>query len=70
MRERHPQFIVDEKGNRTAVFLSMEEYQQLLDEIEELECIRIYDAAKASSEKAIPLEQAEAEMKRKTRRRR
>lgn len=51
-------YVVDEKGNRVAVLLDLEEYQLLLEELEELESIRAYDEAKASGEKAIPLEQA------------
>lgn len=50
-------YVVDEKGNRTAVLLDMEDYQKLLDELEELESIRAYDAAKASSDETIPFEQ-------------
>ena len=47
-------YVVDEKGNRTAVLLDMEDYQKLLDELEELESIRAYDTAKASRDEAIP----------------
>jgi PHD/YefM family antitoxin component YafN of YafNO toxin-antitoxin module len=51
-------FIVDESGNRVAVVLDIEEYRSLLDELEELESIRAFDAAKASNRNRIPLEQA------------
>ena len=37
-------------------------YRKLLDELEELDSIRAYDAAKASGEKPIPIEQAIAEI--------
>lgn len=43
----------------------LETYHKLLAELEELESIRAYDAAKASGEKAIPFEQAVAEIERK-----
>jgi hypothetical protein len=53
-----PQYIVDEKGNRTAVILDLPFYRQLLEAMEELEEIREYDAAKAEGGEEIPLEQA------------
>ena len=51
-------YVVDEKGNRVGVLLDLEDYQKLLEELEELESIRAYDAAKASGDEAIPFEQA------------
>ncbi len=51
-------YVVDEKGNRVGVLLDLEDYQKLLEELEELESIRAYDAAKASDDEAIPFEQA------------
>ena len=55
-------YIVDEKGNRIGVLLDIEDYHRLLAELEELESIRAYDAAKASGDEAIPFEQAIAEI--------
>ena len=55
-------FIVDENGQRVGVLLDIEDYRQLLAEVEELEAIRAYDAAKASGDEAVPLEQALAEI--------
>ena len=57
-------YIVDEKGNRVGVVLDIEDYHKLLAELEELESIRSYDAAKASGEKVIPFEQAVAKIER------
>ena len=51
-------FLVDEAGNRVAVVVSLEDYRQLLADAEELDAIRVYDAAKASGEAPIPFEQA------------
>jgi len=59
MKER---FIVDENGQRVGVVLDIEDYRQLLEDVEELEAIRAYDAAKASGDEAVPLEQAFAEI--------
>lgn len=58
------QFLVDEKGKRVAVVLSIRAYKRLLERMEDLEDIRAYDEAKASGEIPIPLEQALAEIRR------
>ena len=55
-------FIVDENGKRIGVLLDIEDYHRLLEELEELEAIRAYDAAKASDDEGLPLEQALAEI--------
>ncbi|MBM4294474.1 MAG: hypothetical protein FJ126_06150 [Deltaproteobacteria bacterium] len=55
-------FVIDEQGNRIGVFLDIEDYRRLLEEIEELEAIKAYDAAKASGDEAIPFEQAVSEI--------
>jgi hypothetical protein len=57
-------YVTNEKGERVGVLLGMEEYRKILGELEELESIRVYDAAKASADEAIPFEQAMAEVKR------
>ena len=54
----HECFVIDKNGNRTAVLLDIEEYNTLLQELEELESIKVYDAAKFSDDEAIPFEQA------------
>jgi hypothetical protein len=54
-------YVVDENGNRIGVISDIADYQQLLEELEELEYIRAYDAAKASNE-SIPFAQAVAEI--------
>jgi hypothetical protein len=55
-------FIVDENGKRIGVILDIEDYHRLLEELEELEAIRAYDAAKASGDEVLTLEQALAEI--------
>jgi hypothetical protein len=51
-------YVVDENGTRISVLLGIEDYQRLLEELEELESIRAYDAAKASGDEVIPFEQS------------
>jgi PHD/YefM family antitoxin component YafN of YafNO toxin-antitoxin module len=50
------QYLVDENDNRIGVLLSIEDYQRILEELEELESIRSYDEAKASGEQALPFQ--------------
>jgi PHD/YefM family antitoxin component YafN of YafNO toxin-antitoxin module len=55
-------YVVDEQGHRTGVILDLEQYQEMLEGLEELEALRAYDAAKASEEEAVPFEQALADI--------
>ena len=57
-------YLVDEHGVRVGVLLNIEDYHTLLEALEELECIRAYDAAKASSDEAVPFEEAVEEIER------
>jgi hypothetical protein len=43
---------------KVTIVLKVEEYEKLLDDLDELEAIRAYDAAKQSGEKPIPIEKA------------
>ena len=60
-------YLVDEKGERVAVVLGIQEYQKMLAELEELEAIRAYDAAKAAKDDVIPFEQAVREIEQERR---
>lgn len=55
-------YVVDDQGNPIGVVLDIADYRKLLEELEELESIRAYDAAKASGNEAIPFAQAVAEI--------
>ncbi len=60
-------YVTDENGKRVSVILPVEEYERLMEELEELEAIRLYDEAKAEIERegseVIPLEQAMREIR-------
>jgi hypothetical protein len=58
------QFLTDEKGEKIAVVISIQEYEELLEELEDLQAVREYEEAKASGETPIPLEQALDEIRR------
>jgi hypothetical protein len=48
------QFITDDHGNKLAVILPMRDYQKMLENLEEMEDIKLYDEVKARKEEALP----------------
>jgi PHD/YefM family antitoxin component YafN of YafNO toxin-antitoxin module len=46
MKTINPQYIKNSKGENTLVVLQVEEFNALMEELEELEDIRLYDEAK------------------------
>lgn len=59
MKER---YLIDERGNRVAVVLDIDVYDRILAELEELDDVRAFDAAKASGEKPIAIDHALVEI--------
>jgi PHD/YefM family antitoxin component YafN of YafNO toxin-antitoxin module len=59
-------YIVDESGKRVSVILPIEEYERLIEALEELEDIRAYDEAKAELERGedelVPWEKVKREI--------
>lgn len=58
------QYVVDQNGNRTAVLLDVKYYHELLEALDEIESIRAYDEAKASSDEVISFSEATEEIER------
>ncbi len=54
----HPEYVVDENKCTKAVLLAISEWEAVVDELEELDDIRAYDAAKADEQECIPFDQA------------
>jgi hypothetical protein len=52
------QFVTDDHGNKLAVILPIREYNKMVDDLEELEDIKLYDAAKKGKQEFIDAEQA------------
>jgi hypothetical protein len=53
------QFLTDEKGNRTAVVMPIKKYNKLMEYLEDLEDVRLYDEAKRDDDGVrIPIEEA------------
>ena len=58
----HPEFVVDKEQHAKAVLLPMSDWEKVIEELEELDDIREYDAAKSASHEGIPFDQAVREM--------
>ncbi len=55
----HPQYIKDNNGKNSFVILPAKEFDTLLQNMEELEDIRLYDQAKKNDDgQRIPMEEA------------
>jgi PHD/YefM family antitoxin component YafN of YafNO toxin-antitoxin module len=52
------QFITDDHGKKLAVILPIKEYNKMVDDLEELEDIRLYDAAKKGKQEFLDADQA------------
>lgn len=59
------QFIEDKQGNRIAVLMPIDQYNKLLEQLEDMEDIRAYDASKAEDDEIIPFDQAISEIEKK-----
>ena len=57
-------YVTNRRGQKVGVVLDIEDYKKIVADIEELDSIRAYDAAKASGDKAIPLLKAIQEIER------
>ncbi|MBA2692041.1 MAG: hypothetical protein H0U65_06040 [Rubrobacter sp.] len=60
------QYVVDEDGKRTAVILGIEEFERIMDELEEIEDARVAEEARreidSGEDEMIPWEQAKKEI--------
>lgn len=59
------QFTEDKQGNRIAVLIPIDQYNKMLEQLEEIDDIRTYDAAKAEKDEIISFDQALNEIERK-----
>jgi hypothetical protein len=55
-------FITDEKGRKVSVIISIKDYNELLDKVEELEDIKLFDKLKSEDDELIPFDQAVKEI--------
>ena len=59
----HPEYVVGEDKHTKAVLLPLPEWEEVVAELEELDDIRAFDAAKSSNEESIPFDQAVREIR-------
>ncbi|WP_338407137.1 hypothetical protein [uncultured Flavobacterium sp.] len=52
------QFLTDKKGKKTAVLLPIEKYNKMIEKLEDLEDVRLYDEAKSLNEPSVSIEEA------------
>jgi len=57
-------YVTNRRGQKVGVVLDMNDYKKIVADIEELDSIRAYDAAKASGDDAIPFLKAMQEIER------
>ncbi len=63
MLDIHPKYIIDENLIQTEVILNIDEWNSVLEKLEELEDIKAYDEAKNIKDEIIPFEMAIKEIK-------
>ena len=54
----NPKYITDNTGKKISVVLPMKDFKAIMDELEELEDIKLYDDAKKSKEPTFPIDDA------------
>lgn len=55
----HPQYIKDSNGNKLMVILPAKEFDALMEELEDLEDVKLYDEAKRNDTgERIPMDEA------------
>ena len=57
-------YFTNRRGQKVGLVLDIEDYKKIVADVEELDSIRAYDAAKASGDEAIPILRATKEIER------
>jgi hypothetical protein len=53
------QFVTDDHGKKLAVILPMKDYQKMVEELEDIEDVRLYDEAKKNDTgERVPMQEA------------
>jgi PHD/YefM family antitoxin component YafN of YafNO toxin-antitoxin module len=55
---KQPQYITDNSGKKISVVIPIKDFKAMMEDLEELEDIKLYDKAKKSTEPSIPLNEA------------
>ncbi|WXT99617.1 MAG: hypothetical protein Ctma_0321 [Catillopecten margaritatus gill symbiont] len=59
----HPQYIIDDTQTQKAVVIQMNEWQKIMQQLEMLDDIEVYDKAKKTNSEVISFSQAVKEIK-------
>ena len=62
------QYVTDDNGKKVAVILPLDEYEKLLDDVDELQSIKAYDKAKSRKQEFTPAEEVFKRIERKRKR--
>lgn len=54
----HPQYITDNAGKKISVVLPIKDFKAIMEELEDLEDIKLYDKAKKSKEPSVAIDDA------------
>jgi len=63
MVQLNPQYVDDEQRGGQSVVLPMAEWEQVLEDLEELDDIRAHDAATSEPDEPLPFDQAVREIR-------
>lgn len=63
------QFVTDRKGKKIAVMIPVKEYEKMLDELDELAAIKVYDMVKEDSPEYLPASKVFEAVEKKRKRR-
>ncbi|MGR3310551.1 MAG: hypothetical protein ACUZ77_07210 [Candidatus Brocadiales bacterium] len=63
MQKIHEEYLTDESGNKKAVVVPISEWQQIKEDLEELDDIRAYDKAKSKPSEPVPFDKAIKEIR-------
>ena len=58
----HVQYVVNDQGKKTGVFLTIEDYEHLIEQLEDTEDIRAVALAKSEPDDFIPWDEAKKEL--------
>lgn len=59
----HPQYVDDDSHGTKSVLIPLEEWERIIEDLEELDDIRAYDAAVSEPDEAVPFSQAVQEIR-------
>lgn len=52
------QYLTDKKGKKTAVVLPIDKYNKLIEQLEDLHDVKLFDVAMKNKGKSIPIDEA------------